>query len=882
MSASLLGNGIGRLYMVDLNFPAAGSLVNTDPNTVAGVRAMRDRGANVTPIASERQPFAIIDITNVIAPFTLNDITILGNSCMSAPVAFVPGPIADFVAAIAADINAFFTGAFFGDIQAQAVNNQLYLFGTPLAGPLLNNQTPILVSGAPANITAVITPFRNGAFPSGAIDPFFGYRFILNPTAGATPNLAGATAPQAVEVTKYMVNRGLNTGLQNFVETINNDRVVGGQWERISGISQLLVIPQSGLSDTLAFIDAKDFVVGDLVYLRVRDPFPLNEIVTVESANNTTSPIPTPNIYLKSDAPYIMTGTDTLVLQQNLNASGEPSWFEVSRSTSTTFEDITLIDFATRSINSELIPLQLYRITDLMSGVFVTALSPKEYNVNAVGVRKIPVNYAGCWRDNMGAPTPGLRYRYYQNVYQSLTGAVGGPPDTDLLNWQLEPNTNTLYYFTRYNSIILASPDNSLLITWPILQEQDSNTNLVRQSYQNFVLLGQNAYDAFGWQAAPAGPLLKIYGNTVVDSVFDCANSDGIVSYNDIFNTTFTNNRLGFNSTVEQNNIEFSTIQNNYFETIDELKGTWTITGNGSALFQNIRIINSSGQGVIANNTYGGGAFTTLILNGENVIASGNTLANNGDVSLTGTNGTISGATITGASCTFNLTNSNVGSGTIGTAGLIATNSNFDGNYLALGGRHINTSIQAQAISPTTTQISNVNFINVNLTNFLGTLTACDFSDFAHAGALDAINNGRINMDYSYIDYEIDLDDPTILSGTTLILPNNFRAYGTYRMVGSGTKDIENIEWLDASGSPNVLSVPFRSVRFYNFSAGAMTVNFRPIPVASYTAPSNVIGELTIYPVEQQGAVPPDFVDIGDVNFGINFSNYVVNYVRAN
>lgn len=581
-----LGNNIGYLYKT---LADGTTIMAVERNTIEGAKSIQQMGVTNGPIVAGRGAQGEIIVSSSGGAGAITNIDVAGVNQIGANITVTSTNTSVVAAQIAAAINGFTPGSGY-KFTASVITNRVYLFSSPADGDAVNGLT-ITVSVTDPGIVTTTTDFVNGSSDFGIYDNTLGYRFYINAdySGVATPYTIGV---KSVEITEYITVRGLQSGIMTVSRTVTNDRI--SSITRASAFTQVIVDTQGGLpTDVLAYINPAGFVEGDTLIIRGLDPA---NVVTIEDATTTTSPVATPNIYLTDQTPYSLTGLSSIQLQFRNDPTLGPIWVENLRAITNAPVVTTLAQFNADAGASALRPGIRYYISDLSTGVYVYALSNSTYETSAILRRWIPTNYVGCWRAGMAAPAINSTYRYYQNNYKSLTGAVGSTPDTDAVNWQLLPYSYSSY-LEVFNNVILSA---QTLLSWAIIQEEDSNGNTVIQSYKHFLASGKNAFNIFCWnQVMLIGQ--RFTGNYVCDSVFDVANSDGSVYDNQVTGgSNFSLNTMDLSSLVNGNTItNGSIIQGNVFR---------SFTGNtiDSGLVQNNFLLTNKAPNITYNRLNGG------------------------------------------------------------------------------------------------------------------------------------------------------------------------------------------------------------------------------------------------------------------------------------
>lgn len=873
-----IGNGFGWLYKTK---PDGTTIVGVERNTNEGTKAMQQMGVTNAPIVAARSASGRIIVNSSGGAGNITNIDVLGVNQIGANITVTSTNSSVVAEQIAVAINSYTAPGY--KFTATAIGNTVYMYSAPEDGSVINGST-ITVSVTNPGIVTTTTNFANGSSEIGVYDTEFGYRFFIdaNYNGTADPIVIG---PKAVEITQYITVRGMQSGIITISKNVASDRLVG--MTRSCDTTQVILSPQAGLTDICAFIQVEQFVEGDV--LRIRGANPLT-VVTLEDATVTTSPIATPNIYLTDANPFSLDGLNSITLQYRNDPTLGPIWVETGRSISDAPIVTTLSQFVNDCNSSLLKPGRVYFVTDLGDGTYITTFTNNTYSPTAIWIRKVPTNYAGCWRSNMAAPVVGSYYRYYQLVYKSLTGAVGSAPSTDLVNWVLEPTSNSLYYVSNLNSVQLSGIPLELAI-WPVLEEKDAYGNTVIQSKNYWVTSTINAFSVFPWNNS--GALSS--GNYVNNSILDAANSDGAV-YNNflISGSRFVSTTLGSLSVVANNYMQGGIVQNNYLKTFyGNYINQGLVANNGTSLQPfgdiNNNILdagyiqdntNTSGLGVIIhnniktaaaikNNVFTGAGkirYCTLdtvceILNCNLVNSATGSIESvqlTGDSSLTFTMG-VSAQEI--RFCTFNG-----GSYTIVDAGSCnpITNSVFNNCQISNWQKYGATNCVFNNCNITGNLIADFN--DCSITGWINTTT------FDHS-ALGSITNANVvygstsNLECQ----SFDLDDPAIFSAGKLVIANKYSLYGTFNLVSTLFTPAFAIN--EVVGLPN-----FQSIVFFNLTLGATTFTFNKVSPAAWSG--DLIVGAANFALASNAAGPSDYMTMSKWNVAnMNMITGGVNFV---
>jgi len=854
-----LGIGLGYLYKTK---PDGVTIVAVEKNTADGVRSMKTQGTTNGPVIADRPAVGTIVVNSVASVGSITAITIGGVNQIGANIN-VSSSTASVVAAQIADAINRYSPVGTDDFTAQAVGATVYVFSPSNTGSTSNGLT-ITVSATDPSINTSTTPLNNGSSQNAVYDTIFGYRFFIDADYGSAGTPGGGTATPtsltyAAEITEYITLRGLQSGIFTTTATIASDSITS--LTRCSAITQVLVSNQGGAAtDVLAFIQTEGFAVGDEIQLSSSAPG--TQVPTLEDANVTTSTVGTPNLYLTDEASFVMDSYTSITLQlRNIPGTGL-AWVETGRSLADGFITTTIAGINTLSGASDLRPKGLYYVTDLGdAGTYVMAVASNILSAYGTTIRRVPKNYTSCWRSTMALPTLGQHYRYYQNVYQSVTGAIGTAPSGDTVNWLLIAKTNNTYYQSTPNLVGL-NVSTSGINAWPIVFERDAKNNMVSQSARHNGLSGVNAYSVFPWKSITD---TTVYGNTVVDSVFDCANSDGTVYGNTVIsNTNFSSNTFATGSVLGLNRMEGGTITGNFITVFigNFIANESTVTNNGTsgAFFYQFGYNEIIG-GTVTNNTSATAGDKEIVYTR---VERGSTIQNNvfrgnGSIAYCTVKeaSQISGSTLYPYSGTRNLSGVEVSGGATLTI-IDATTSSGMNSSIVRGG--------VVSITPAGFQIIKCAFYNSTLTLTLN--GNIDSAEIHNSSITATVSGGGYIVGatisgtptFALANYiqgvsgfasSLDLDDAAVFAAGVLTIASDLQLCSVFELQTTANRNITSIVDLPA----------FAEVRFYSVATGN-TITFTTTGKAT-VAGNQIAGSAASYALASNATGSADQIWIG-------------------
>lgn len=525
-NSEYIGNGIGMLYTVD---PSGTTIIASQPNTPKGVRDIRSIGSVCSPISAVRSAVATITFTATPAG-NVTAVTIGGVNQISGNVAMIAGNTSASALAVANAINVF-TPASGDDFTAAAIGNVVYVFSTPSGGSAANGLA-ITVSVSTVNITFTKTDFSGGSNQTGVYDSIIGLRFYLDPRGNAPRNsIAGAQ-----EITKYIVLRGLQTGIVTKSLAVNNDRLTG--IDRSCAITNIYVDTQSSAAtDELSYIETVDFVEGDVIRL---SQFVAGRVVIVTDNTVSTS---AGNIYLTDQTPFNCEDNKSIELRLQFAAGIGLIWVENGRSISGGAIQLTRIEMRVLIAAGTVVQGQSYFITDVgQAGIVVTGIDSN--SITSLGdyigyfpdYQNVSGDFARVWYFFLASVTTGSLYAYKGLMYESLTGVTGTDPSSDPTNWLPIAITDP-----RYQKEILT-----------VQYDIDANRVTQASDKRGNIVTGLTGIATFKWGCDTC------FGNTITNSqteVYDVQGnftSNTLIASDILFpsglnvftNNTFTDSRI--------------------------------------------------------------------------------------------------------------------------------------------------------------------------------------------------------------------------------------------------------------------------------------------------------------------------------------------------
>jgi hypothetical protein len=314
-----IANGRGYIYATA---PDGTTLLYAVPNDSNGLRQMRELGLLSAGLTGEVLAHGSLTFTAAVSG-NITAVNINGVNQLSGNVAAVAGDLAATALAVRNNINAYTPGSG-PDYIAHVSGAELILIPPPGYGDGLNNLTVAMSAGA--GITATADNMNGGADANDIFDTGNGYRFWLDANYGAGDMSGEGTATEddisnAIEITTFMVMRGLQSKLDTPSSTLANDMLT---IERSMAFMYIDVDTEgAGGADNLKTIDTGNWVFGDIIALRAVNS---GRVTTVKHTSGAGE-----NIYLQSSTDFALGTKNRLIWLQYVNDNGTAKWIEVFR-----------------------------------------------------------------------------------------------------------------------------------------------------------------------------------------------------------------------------------------------------------------------------------------------------------------------------------------------------------------------------------------------------------------------------------------------------------------------------------------------------------------------------------------------------------------------
>jgi hypothetical protein len=397
-SISGFGNGLGFVYKTNPDgVSGIASYVNSPENRDAVLHS----ASTDAPLSSET--LAVGSVTVTAAGGTINTLTVNSVAIITGTVAGASTTLQ--ASALASNINSTassprYTAIVFGNI--------VYIYAAVGTGLTPNGFVVAATVTGPTAVTTV--NMDRGSPASGVNDRTYGHRWFINDS----PSAAEGDLTGSVEITQYVVNRGLQTPVLSRVYEILGDTLAP---DRVGNQMFVYVKTEGGAAtDDLTTITTTAFNPGDRIVFSGRV---VGEVTTFKT-------IVGGNIYL-ANAENFVTGDAqrTLVLQYQQPAGGQPTgWYEISRTPAST---------ASVTVPS----LRANRIAIEVQGADTQTLNAGGGTINLVpGTAKTwqqitgTATLAASWTiQGSGTPLPGDQFNIDYQAHITLNGSnitIGG------------------------------------------------------------------------------------------------------------------------------------------------------------------------------------------------------------------------------------------------------------------------------------------------------------------------------------------------------------------------------------------------------------------------------------------------------------------------
>ena len=262
-----LGNGLGYVYITD----TSNNIISALENTPSTSRDIKVEGVKASALSGNRVATAIVTVDAPTGVGSITAITIGGVNAINvaSPIAYTGATTASALAIlIKTAINEYSTGTLSQDFKCIRVDDVLYITSNSTSGTTYNGQTPVLTNTGNFTYT-VDQDMIGGSSNDEAYDEAYGYRFYLDADYGATECSGGGVAiptsiANALEITTYIVNRGLQGALPTQTATLADDTL---SITREALLTAVFLTGQGGADDNLKDVIVNGVQDGDILIL---------------------------------------------------------------------------------------------------------------------------------------------------------------------------------------------------------------------------------------------------------------------------------------------------------------------------------------------------------------------------------------------------------------------------------------------------------------------------------------------------------------------------------------------------------------------------------------------------------------------------------------
>ena len=262
-----LANGLGYIYITDVS----SNILEVLENTEQSARLIKLKGVESSAVGGNRVATAIVEIDAPTGNGSITAITTGGINAINtaSPITYTGATQATALAIeIETAINGYSTGTSCQDFTCQRVDNKIYILSNAGAGESYNGQTPILTNTGNFTYT-VDQDMIGGSSTDASYDGAYGYRFYLDADYGATQCSGGGVATvdsiaNAVEITSYIVNQGLQGAIPIISQTISSNAIVT---TRKGALTYISMTGEGAANDNLSKLLIDGANNGDIVLL---------------------------------------------------------------------------------------------------------------------------------------------------------------------------------------------------------------------------------------------------------------------------------------------------------------------------------------------------------------------------------------------------------------------------------------------------------------------------------------------------------------------------------------------------------------------------------------------------------------------------------------
>lgn len=308
--ASIADLGIGTGYIYVVNPEDTADIKQSIPNDEEGARSAKLLGLMASNVASNLQAVGTVTFTAITGTGNVTGITVNAITQFKNNVPFtIATTLSELATLVATEVNTTVptSGA---NYTAIAIGAIVYLLAPASSGDNVNGDAVLVTISA--NATATTTDIGGGSeVNSYSYDNKSGYRFFIDPTSTAEVDTVDGSA---VEITDYLCQQGLETGLRVVAATISSGAIT---ITREASIMYVTLRGEGGVSDTLTTINPVGFANGDIIIVQGVD---VAQVITIDN---------TGNIVTQGGTSFVTGDASNNII---LGKSGT-SWYEIAKST---------------------------------------------------------------------------------------------------------------------------------------------------------------------------------------------------------------------------------------------------------------------------------------------------------------------------------------------------------------------------------------------------------------------------------------------------------------------------------------------------------------------------------------------------------------------
>lgn len=385
-------NGLGYIYITETD---GTTFVSVFPNTCEGGDDAQKLVYNKAPLAGNIAATGRLSLSGAvgtITSITVNGVNILGSTATGAT-------LANIAADAATKINTYTSTP---DYRAMPSGDDIVIYAMTSAGSGPNNY--VVAAATTGGMVATPENMRGGADTYGLYDQSCGLRVFLNADYDADGCAGEGTADptnltNAVEITKYLINRGFQNDFIRATATISTGSL---EVERQSNTTILSVDTEGGAAtDDLRTIGIEGFNENDLLIIR---GVASGRVTTIKDYVGGSD-----NIYLANSQDFDTGDNGSAIALRLKNGA----WYEEFRS------PFTRVDVAFLRSVGIAIPVQGVKVTSLPTSGNITLIpgTDKQYQryynspvmVGAISITAAgsPIDGDEFWIDYDATPVTG-------------------------------------------------------------------------------------------------------------------------------------------------------------------------------------------------------------------------------------------------------------------------------------------------------------------------------------------------------------------------------------------------------------------------------------------------------------------------------------------